>query len=121
MTALRSDLAIIAREVRAHARILDVGCGDGLLGVRRTQIGHLGKFSAGGRIVHPEGVAATDPLAVDQALVFNQAGVLQLGEGGCLCVHARSFYGYGNQTGPLVSRRINWIGMMSRLGGLREP
>ena len=31
MTALRSDLAIIAREVRAHARILDVGCGDGLL------------------------------------------------------------------------------------------
>ena len=31
MTALRSDLAIIAREVRDHARILDVGCGDGLL------------------------------------------------------------------------------------------
>lgn len=31
MTNLRSDLAIIAREVRAHARILDVGCGDGLL------------------------------------------------------------------------------------------
>ncbi len=31
MTSLRSDLAIIAREVRAHARILDVGCGDGLL------------------------------------------------------------------------------------------
>ena len=31
MTALRSDLAIIAREVRANARILDVGCGDGLL------------------------------------------------------------------------------------------
>jgi methionine biosynthesis protein MetW len=31
VTALRSDLAIIAREVRAHARILDVGCGDGLL------------------------------------------------------------------------------------------
>ena len=31
MTTLRSDLAIIAREVRANARILDVGCGDGLL------------------------------------------------------------------------------------------
>lgn len=31
MTALRSDLAIIAREVRANARILDIGCGDGLL------------------------------------------------------------------------------------------
>ncbi|MEY3634607.1 methionine biosynthesis protein MetW [Sphingorhabdus sp.] len=31
MTSLRSDLAIIAREVRANARILDVGCGDGLL------------------------------------------------------------------------------------------
>lgn len=31
MTALRPDLAIIAREVRANARILDVGCGDGLL------------------------------------------------------------------------------------------
>ncbi|WP_395616316.1 methionine biosynthesis protein MetW [Sphingorhabdus sp.] len=31
MTALRPDLAIIAREVRAHTRILDVGCGDGLL------------------------------------------------------------------------------------------
>ncbi|WP_397580233.1 methionine biosynthesis protein MetW [Sphingorhabdus sp.] len=31
MTALRPDLAIIAREVNAHARILDVGCGDGLL------------------------------------------------------------------------------------------
>jgi methionine biosynthesis protein MetW len=31
VTALRSDLAIIAREVRDHARILDVGCGDGLL------------------------------------------------------------------------------------------
>lgn len=31
MTELRPDLAIIAREVRAHARILDVGCGDGLL------------------------------------------------------------------------------------------
>jgi methionine biosynthesis protein MetW len=28
---LRPDLAIIAREVRANARILDVGCGDGLL------------------------------------------------------------------------------------------
>lgn len=31
MTALRPDLAIIAREVGANARILDVGCGDGLL------------------------------------------------------------------------------------------
>jgi methionine biosynthesis protein MetW len=31
VTSLRSDLAIIAREVRANARILDVGCGDGLL------------------------------------------------------------------------------------------
>jgi methionine biosynthesis protein MetW len=31
VTALRPDLAIIAREVSAHARILDVGCGDGLL------------------------------------------------------------------------------------------
>jgi methionine biosynthesis protein MetW len=31
MTALRPDLAIIAREVRANARVLDVGCGDGLL------------------------------------------------------------------------------------------
>ncbi|MBJ7388322.1 MAG: methionine biosynthesis protein MetW [Sphingomonadaceae bacterium] len=31
MTSLRPDLAIIAREVSAHARILDVGCGDGLL------------------------------------------------------------------------------------------
>ena len=31
MTALRPDLAIIAREVSANARILDVGCGDGLL------------------------------------------------------------------------------------------
>ncbi len=31
MTNLRADLAIIAREVPAHARILDVGCGDGLL------------------------------------------------------------------------------------------
>lgn len=31
MTNLRPDLAIIAREVRANARILDVGCGDGLL------------------------------------------------------------------------------------------
>ncbi len=31
MTSLRSDLAIIAREVRANSRILDVGCGDGLL------------------------------------------------------------------------------------------
>ena len=31
MTSLRSDLSIIAREVRANARILDVGCGDGLL------------------------------------------------------------------------------------------
>ena len=31
MTSLRSDLAIIARELRANARILDVGCGDGLL------------------------------------------------------------------------------------------
>jgi methionine biosynthesis protein MetW len=31
VTALRPDLAIIAREVRANARILDVGCGDGLL------------------------------------------------------------------------------------------
>ena len=31
MTTLRSDLAIIAREVRPRARILDVGCGDGLL------------------------------------------------------------------------------------------
>jgi methionine biosynthesis protein MetW len=31
VTALRPDLAIIAREVSANARILDVGCGDGLL------------------------------------------------------------------------------------------
>lgn len=31
MTALRPDLAIIAREVRAGARVLDVGCGDGQL------------------------------------------------------------------------------------------
>ena len=31
MTTLRPDLAIIAREVRANARVLDVGCGDGLL------------------------------------------------------------------------------------------
>jgi methionine biosynthesis protein MetW len=31
VTDLRADLAIIAREVPAHARILDVGCGDGLL------------------------------------------------------------------------------------------
>ena len=31
MTALRPDLAIIAREVREAARVLDVGCGDGQL------------------------------------------------------------------------------------------
>lgn len=31
MTALRPDLAIIAREVRANTRVLDVGCGDGAL------------------------------------------------------------------------------------------
>ena len=31
MSALRPDLAIIAREVRAGARVLDVGCGDGQL------------------------------------------------------------------------------------------
>ena len=31
MTALRSDLAIIARNVRDGSRILDVGCGDGQL------------------------------------------------------------------------------------------
>ena len=52
-----------------------------VLGLRSAQIGHLPQFSAGSRVVHPEGVAATDPLAVDQALVFDQAGGLQLGEG----------------------------------------
>ncbi len=31
MTNLRSDLAIIARNVREGARVLDVGCGDGAL------------------------------------------------------------------------------------------
>lgn len=31
MTALRSDLAIIAKNVRPGSRILDVGCGDGQL------------------------------------------------------------------------------------------
>jgi methionine biosynthesis protein MetW len=31
MTKLRSDLAIIARNVREGARVLDIGCGDGLL------------------------------------------------------------------------------------------
>lgn len=31
MTALRPDLAIIAKNVRPGSRILDVGCGDGLL------------------------------------------------------------------------------------------
>jgi methionine biosynthesis protein MetW len=31
VTTLRSDLAIIARNVRAGSRILDVGCGDGQL------------------------------------------------------------------------------------------
>ncbi|MEY4889842.1 MAG: methionine biosynthesis protein MetW, partial [Pseudomonadota bacterium] len=31
MTALRPDLAIIAREVAAGTRVLDVGCGDGAL------------------------------------------------------------------------------------------
>lgn len=31
MTALRPDLAVIARNVRAGSRILDVGCGDGQL------------------------------------------------------------------------------------------
>ena len=31
MTALRPDLAIIARNVDAGARVLDIGCGDGVL------------------------------------------------------------------------------------------
>ena len=31
MTLLRSDLAIIAKNVRSGSRILDVGCGDGQL------------------------------------------------------------------------------------------
>ena len=31
MSALRPDLAIIAREVAAGARVLDIGCGDGAL------------------------------------------------------------------------------------------
>ncbi|MFM2411110.1 MAG: hypothetical protein RL481_1938 [Pseudomonadota bacterium] len=31
MTALRPDLAIIAENIRAGARVLDVGCGDGAL------------------------------------------------------------------------------------------
>ena len=31
MTKLRADLAIIARNVREGARVLDVGCGDGVL------------------------------------------------------------------------------------------
>jgi methionine biosynthesis protein MetW len=31
MTALRPDLAIIADNVRAGSRVLDIGCGDGLL------------------------------------------------------------------------------------------
>ena len=84
-----------------------VGCGNGLFGLRSAQIRNVRQFQSGGRVVHPEGVAATHPLAVDQALVFDQAGVLQVGEGGYVCVHARSFYGFENQTGPLVSRRIN--------------
>ncbi len=31
MTALRPDLAIIAQNIRAGARVLDIGCGDGAL------------------------------------------------------------------------------------------
>jgi methionine biosynthesis protein MetW len=45
MTKLRPDLAIIARNVREGARVLDVGCGDGLL---MLALGHHKKVDARG-------------------------------------------------------------------------
>ena len=67
--------ALFAR-FRTPSRPCSVGSRNRLLGLRCTQIGHLRQFSARGRVIHPEGGAAIDPLAVDQALVFDQAGVL---------------------------------------------
>ncbi|MBR0553167.1 methionine biosynthesis protein MetW [Stakelama marina] len=55
MTELRPDLAVIARNVAAGSRILDIGCGDGaLMAVLRDEHG----VDARGLEIDPDNVAA---------------------------------------------------------------
>jgi hypothetical protein len=58
-----------------------------LFGFGWAQIGHIAQVRAGGRVMHGKSAAACDPLAVYQGVGFEQAGVVELGEGGYLHVH----------------------------------
>ena len=64
-----------------------VGCGNGLLGLGRAEVGHIGQVLARGGVGHGKTAAAFDPLAIDQGVGLEQARVVELGEGGCLHVH----------------------------------
>ena len=59
-----------------------VGCGNGRFGVFGPQVGHIREFVSGGGIHNVKTACALDPLAVDERIGLQQAGVFELGEWG---------------------------------------
>ena len=47
-----------------------IGCGNGLFGMRRAQVGHVGQVLACGRVGHGKGAVAIYPFSVDQGFGF---------------------------------------------------
>ena len=65
------------------------GC-DRRFGFLRSQVGHICKFLPIGRVVDIKAAVAGHPLAVDQRVGFQKAGVLEQGDGGGFHVHDAS-------------------------------
>ena len=72
------------------ARPSSLRCGQRLARLLRAEVGHVGKLAAGRRIAHVEARAAGDPLAADQRVGFQQAGVGESRERGGFHVHGAS-------------------------------
>ena len=94
----QDDAAFFTRLV-APCRPGGISCGNRLCGLGRTQVSDVGQFGASGRIQHIKAAATDHPLAIDERIGFEQAGVFEQKKRGRILGHGagRLVMGKGGQ------------------------